>query len=293
MEIRNIKSFVQICADGSFSRAAKNLGYAQSSVTAQIQQLEEGLGVQLFERINKRVYLTAAGSRFLEYASDVLQKTRQITERLQNARGVSGNIRIGCYESIGVAFLPSVLETFARKYPSVSLTVVTGSRRHLAADAKANRLDLVWNFEKEEPADIFSVLYEKEYPLSVVCKKGLAGAEITDRLARLDQKSFIFAEAGCQYRGMLTNEMSGAGVRPKAAFEIDNTEIIRNLRRSGLGFAFLPDFLTEADVRRGKLERLRLSDFSPVMYSRILVHKNKAISSAISAFLQTAKEIFP
>ena len=293
MEIRNIKSFVQICADGSFSRAAKNLGYAQSSVTAQIQQLEDELGVQLFERINKKVYLTAAGRQFLEYASDILQKTRQITERLQNARGVSGNIRIGCYESIGVAFLPSVLETFARKYPSVSLTVVTGSRRQLAADAKANRLDLVWNFEKEEPADIFSVLYEKEYPLSVVCKKGLAGSEITDRLARLDQKSFIFAEAGCQYRGMLTNEMSGAGVRPKAAFEIDNTEIIRNLRRSGLGFAFLPDFLTEADVRRGRLERLRLSDFSPVMYSRILVHKNKAISSAISAFLQTAKEIFP
>ena len=293
MEIRNIKSFVQICADGSFSRAAKNLGYAQSSVTAQIQQLEEELGVQLFERINKRVYLTAAGSRFLEYASDVLQKTRQITERLQNENGITGSLKIGCLESVGVAFLPDVLSAFSRKYPSVSLSVTTGGSRQLREELKNNSLDLAWTFDRRRPGDGFSVLYEKSRPLSVVGGKNAVRNTAIKNLSDLSDESFIFAEPGCQYRNRLTQRMKKTGLRPKAGFEIDNTEIIRNLRRSGLGFAFLPDFLTEADVRRGRLERLHISDFSPVMYSRILVHKSKTISPAISAFRQTAKDIFP
>lgn len=293
MELRNIKSFVQICADGSFSRAAKNLGYAQSSVTAQIQQLEEELGAKLFERINKRVYLTAAGRRFLEYASDILQKTRQITERLQNENGITGSLKIGCLESVGVSFLPDVLSAFSKKYPSVSLSVTTGGSRQLREKLKNNSLDLAWTFDRRRPGPAFRILYEKSRPLSVVGGKNAVRNTAIKKLSDLSGKNFIFAEPGCQYRNRLTQRMKKTGLRPKAAFEIDNTEIIRNLRRSGLGFAFLPDFLTEADVRRGKLERLRLSDFSPVMYSRILAHKNKAISSAISAFRQTAKEIFP
>ena len=293
MELRNIKSFVQICADGSFSRAAKNLGYAQSSVTAQIQQLEEELGVQLFERINKRVYLTAAGRQFLEYASDILQKTRQITERLQNENGITGSLKIGCLESVGVAFVPDVLSAFSKKYPSVRLSVTTGGSRQLREELKSNKLDLAWSFDRRRPGPAFRLLYEKSRPLSVVCGKNAVRKAGIKNLSDLAGENFIFAEPGCQYRNRLTQRMEKAGLRPKAAFEIDNTEIIRNLRRSGLGFAFLPDFLTEADVRRGRLERLHLSDFSPVMYSRIMVHKSKTISPAISAFRQTAKDIFP
>ena len=68
MELRNIKSFLKIAECGSFSQAANYLGYAQSTVTFQIQQLEEELGYSLFERIGKKISLTSYGENFLPLA---------------------------------------------------------------------------------------------------------------------------------------------------------------------------------------------------------------------------------
>ena len=71
MELRNVKTFIKIAEIGNFSRAASDLGYAQSTVTMQIQTLERELGVSLFERNGKSAVLSAAGKEFLDYAYDL------------------------------------------------------------------------------------------------------------------------------------------------------------------------------------------------------------------------------
>ena len=77
MEIRNILTFLKVAGTQNFSKAAEQLGYSQSAVTIQIQQLEKELGTQLFERIGKRVYLTEKGQEFIGYASEIMRVTNE------------------------------------------------------------------------------------------------------------------------------------------------------------------------------------------------------------------------
>ena len=71
MEIRNVLTFLKVAGTQNFSKAAEQLGYSQSAVTIQIQQLEKELGIPLFERMGKRVYLTEKGQEFITYAREL------------------------------------------------------------------------------------------------------------------------------------------------------------------------------------------------------------------------------
>lgn len=75
MELRNINTFLKVAATQNFSKAAEQLGYSQSAVTIQIRQLEKELGISLFERIGKRVYLTERGAEFTSYANEIMRVT--------------------------------------------------------------------------------------------------------------------------------------------------------------------------------------------------------------------------
>ena len=108
MELRNLKTFEAVCRWGSFTAAAEGLGYAQSSVTAQIKQLEQETGCVLFDRLGKTPTLTAQGAVLLDYAREVLSRTDEVLTRLAD-KEPAGLLRVGAFESVGAAFLPGVL----------------------------------------------------------------------------------------------------------------------------------------------------------------------------------------
>ena len=101
MELRNLNTFLRITQLGSFTKAAKELGYATSTITAQIQQLEEEIGTPLFERMGRKNVLTPAGQELIPYAQQMAQLSQQI-EYLGDPkqREIRGTLRIGIVESI-------------------------------------------------------------------------------------------------------------------------------------------------------------------------------------------------
>ena len=94
MELRNINTFLHIAELHSFSSAARELGYSQSAVSAQISQLETELGTPLFDRVGKTVRLTDAGQTFQSYARTLLITAQQAKAALVPARAVSGTLRV-------------------------------------------------------------------------------------------------------------------------------------------------------------------------------------------------------
>ena len=91
MEIKNLTTFEQVAELNSFTKAAEKLGFSQSTVSAQIRQMEEDLGFQLFERINRTVALTEKGREVLKYAHQIDKLTQELKKNMQSQKKISGN----------------------------------------------------------------------------------------------------------------------------------------------------------------------------------------------------------
>lgn len=100
MEVRQLNTLIRAAQFQSFSKAAESLGYSQSAVTVQIKALEEELGVRLFDRMGKRVILTAQGQCFLEYANSILDTIHNARRALSEDAELEGCLHIGTLESL-------------------------------------------------------------------------------------------------------------------------------------------------------------------------------------------------
>src|SRR5690242_2052558 len=108
MEIRQLNTFTAIAKMGSFTQAAEMLGYAQSSVTTQIQLLESELETKLFERMGKSITLTSEGTRLLPYAQKILKLSEEAKSVIGNSDVPKGALTVGAPESLCVMRLPGI-----------------------------------------------------------------------------------------------------------------------------------------------------------------------------------------
>ena len=107
MELREIRTFLQIAQKQSFSKAADVLGYTQAAVSIQIKQLESELGTRLFDRIGKHISLTHQGKAFYQYALRITSEIEEAKDVLSGSQDLNGTLRIGTIESICSSILIS------------------------------------------------------------------------------------------------------------------------------------------------------------------------------------------
>ena len=148
MELRNINTFLHIAELHSFSSAARELGYSQSAVSAQISQLEAELGTPLFDRVGKTVRLTDAGQTFQSYARALLITAQQAKAALLPARAVSGTLRVALADSVCSTFLPDLLQQFHALCPQVELVLRTATADEMLRLLSANQIDLAYTLDQ-------------------------------------------------------------------------------------------------------------------------------------------------
>ena len=112
MEFREIQTFLQAAKLQSFSKAAQALGYSQATVTIQIKNLENELGIHLFDRIGKQTLLTHQGTIFYEYASAIMKDLACAKAAVTESEELTGVLTIGTIESICASIFPPLLERF-------------------------------------------------------------------------------------------------------------------------------------------------------------------------------------
>ena len=127
MELRNVKTFIKVAEIGNFSKAASDLGYAQSTVTTQIQMLEHELHVSLFERNGKRATLSSAGKEFLEYAYNMERCEAMALEHFAEDAKPQGKIVVGVMETICASYYGEIFRNFRKHYPGVELKIVVAT----------------------------------------------------------------------------------------------------------------------------------------------------------------------
>ena len=124
MTKRHFTIFTEVCRQMSFSKAAEALNTTQPTVSLAVKELEEHYGVRLFERMNRRIYMTEAGRALLSTAQEVLRGFQQAEDQLRKA---PYRLRVGANVTFGATRLPIVLSQCRRKFPQVELSALVGN----------------------------------------------------------------------------------------------------------------------------------------------------------------------
>lgn len=121
MEIRHLYTFLQVASMENFTQAGHVLGYSQSNVSAQIQQLEDEIGVQLFDRVGRGVTLTQYGKELIPYAHRIVSISAEMGNFLKSELKMSGTLRVGMVESLfDVCFEPFMLR-YCERFPEMKI----------------------------------------------------------------------------------------------------------------------------------------------------------------------------
>lgn len=294
MEIRNLISFKKICELNSFTKAATELGYSQSTVTMQIKQLESELEINLFDRIGKTIQLTNDGHNFLEYANEIIL----IADNAKLAMGknsiIKGELKIGLLESVCTAYLPQILNKFHTAFPDVNTIIKIGTYNELATMLNTNTIDILWTFDMPIESKDWNKVYSYENDISVICspENQLTTLPVIS-LSDLITNPFIFTEQNCSYRTIFESKLNSLGLQPNVFLEIGNTEIIKKFTASDLGISILPQFTIIDELKNNKISCLNVSDYKLTMEGQLFVHKNKWLTGSINEFVGMVRENIP
>ncbi|MGO4537970.1 LysR family transcriptional regulator [Paenibacillus sp. 2TAB19] len=240
MDLKAIKSFQLIVAYGSFKRAAEELNYAQSTVTMQIQRLENDLGVQLIERGTK-FKLTEAGRLFYEQSLPIAQDLERLQAAITDARsGEAGHIRLGVTEPTASYRLPPLLSRFMADFPRIHISIEIASTPTLCDRLQQNELDIVIGSAPElgtrlyfEPlfTEPFALLLPEEHPLA-----GAANIALRD----IQGHRLLITSANCPYRKQLSFLLHQQGSAASDTIEIGSMAALPHYVAYGLGIALVP-----------------------------------------------------
>lgn len=258
MELRLLVTFEKVATVLSFTRAAAELAYAQSSVTSQIRALETSLGTELFDRLGSRIRLTEAGERLLPYARQIIELTEEARAAVIGAGEPSGALTVGTMESLTSYRLLPLLELFHHRHPRVRLSLRTTIGDETRQALRQGTYDVGFLMEEETEHAGLEVAVLAVEPLALVAAPGHPLAGTAPATAGLADQSLLATEPGCAYRDLFERELnravpSGASV---AFTEFGTIEATKQAAAAGLGIALLPEVTVAAELERGTLVRL-------------------------------------
>ena len=293
MEFREISTFLQVAQYQSFSKAAKQLGYSQAAVTIQIKQLEQELGVHLFDRIGKQISLTHQGQVFYQYAVSIRNDLEQAKNAVSDPSTLSGKLCLGTIESICASIFPDLLTEYHRLHPEVTISIVTDSPGVLLDRMNENTIDIVYLLDRriydnrwcktlEEPEENIFVA-SPDHELALV-KRELE----LDEVLRFP---FFLTEKDASYRHMLEQYLASINRSVKPFLEIGSTEFIIHMLLKNTGISFLPKFTVQRELQQKQLTALNVRGFQMQTWRQIFYHKDKWVTREMQEFLRLADKM--
>jgi LysR family cyn operon transcriptional activator len=239
MELRHIRYFAALAETQSFTKAAEKVHVTQSTLSHQIKQLEDEIGLMLCDRTTSRVSLTTAGETFLE---GVLPALRQIDKTVQAVRGepaaITGHVRIGVTHSFNYGLMPTCVSQFVAQHASIQIRVEESTTEHMLERLDAGDLDLVVTYRPAELEGLhFEPLYNEEMEL-VVAQSHPAASLRRIRMVDLHGIRMILLPQSYVTRQRLDECFASVGSEPVVVAEMNaigpTLEVIRSTDLAGI-----------------------------------------------------------
>jgi len=289
MELRNLITFTHVADLGSFTKAAEELGYSQSTISFQIKQLEEELGCLLFERINHTITLTARGRELVSYAHQVRALTEEFKENLAQAE-VTGDIHIVTPDSVCEEMINAHYLDFRERYPGISVKFTTADTSVMFEMLDRNAADVIMTLDAHSYHKDYVIAKEERTSMHFVARAGSKYAGRSVSIEELAREQFILTEHGQGYRRVFDKELSRRSLAITPVLEIGRTDMITSLVSQSEMVSYLPDFVTKEAVEDGRLCYLDVYDFEIEIWKQLIYHKDKWLSRSLRTLIEFIKE---
>jgi DNA-binding transcriptional LysR family regulator len=250
VNFRLLVTFLAVAEHGSFRRAASDLKRSLPAVSMQVKQLEEQLGVPLFQRTTRRVMLTAEGEQLMVTVRDALGTLERGLARIrQTAELRRGRLAIACVPTVAGSRLPAVLTEFARRHPDIAVSVREVPAQAVAQAVRRHEVDFGIGPMLDDGDDLdFEAVFTDAYCALLPAKAGdAAGDSVT--LRELAGMTLLMLSSATAFRDHMDRTLRELGLSPRANYEFMQVATLVAMAEAGLGVALLPRVAVPADVR--------------------------------------------
>ena len=290
MELRNLITFIHVAELGSFTKAAEQLGYSQSTISFQIKQLEDELDCLLFERINHTITLTERGHELVAYAHQVQTLTEDFKESLTKEEECRGHIHIVTPDSVCEDMIYSHYIDFHTKYPHISIKFTTADTSVMFEMLDRNEADAIITLDSHSYRKDYVIAKEELLSMHFVAssKSRFAGKK-SIKIQDIIYEPFVLTEYAQGYRRVLDKELAKKSLEITPALEIGRTDMITQILAKSDMISFLPDFVTKKLIESGELCYLDVCDIKVEIWKQLIYHKNKWMSKSLKNMIEYIK----
>lgn len=241
MELSDIHILIAVAKLGKISRAAEELNYSQSNLTARIKKLEKDYKVQLFNRYPKGVVLTSKGEQFVQYAKKIRNLLDDLDNEMKDDGEPTGILKIGIVETAASSKFMDILNEYQVMYPEVSISLINATSPNLLKKVQDHEIDgafisgvfnecgLKVEYQMEDTVYLISKLTEK--PPETLCKV-----------------SWVVFPNGCPYREITEEFLKEEDLSARNIIEVSTLDNLLSCVKSGIAFTIMPKTVIDKAV---------------------------------------------
>ena len=268
----------------SFTKAADELHLTQPAVSMQIKQIEESIGLPLFEQIGKKVFLTEAGNEMYNYCRSIQQQLEEAENVIENLKGVKhGRLSIAVASTANY-FAPRILAGFSKEHDAVTINLDVTNREGLIKHLENNDTDLVIMGLPPVEIDLEAESF-MENPLVVIANPDnhlVGNSNIT--IEELSKETFILREQGSGTRNAIERFFLEQGAEIATTINMSSNEAIKQAVQAGLGLGIVSIHTLELELELNRLAVLDALTFPILRHWYVVYRKGKRLSPVSTAF---------
>lgn len=292
MDLHALQLFVQVAELGSFTRAGEKLGYSQPTVSFQIRQLEQELGVPLFDRIGRHVSLTAAGHDALDYAQRICRLSQEMALGAAGKSEPEGLVRLAMADSLCGPLVAEGFADFHRRYPGVTVHITTAGTDELFSLLDHNLADIVCTLDSHIYDTAYTIAAEERIDVHfIAAAQHPMAKQKAITLREILTQPLLLTEKGMSYRRLLDEVLAQRSLAAEPVLELGHTDLLCELVAQGTGVSFLPDHVTHTAQQAGHIVRLPVPEVEIAVWKQLLYRQDKWISPPMRAVLEHLRQL--
>jgi len=290
VDIRGLEVFLSVAKHLNYTRAGEELNLSQPSVSIRIKQLENELGMKLFEQLGKKVALTDAGLLLVSHARRVIAAIQDAKQALEELQGLErGSLRIGASTTPGMYLIPQIIAGFKERYPKIEVHLGIKDTKQVEEGVIRNEFDFGFVGGHLVGDEVDVLAWVTDQLVLVVGPKHPLAKKKSIKAEDLRKEKFILRELGSATRSTIASHLQKSSLAVQTVMEMENPESVKKAVQSGLGIAFISKFAVEIELRAKTLVAVRIHGLDIRRELKIVHRKDKHLSRAAQTFISMAQ----